>query len=94
MPRFYSSPLLTTQAQTAAAARSLLVRAVGLPYAVDLTAVPNPALEPYDPIRVRHPGGRLAEVHVVDKLTIPLTAGGAMPVTTRQQQTTLTSEEA
>lgn len=92
VPRFYSSPLLATDAQAQAAARSLLVRAVGLPYAVDLSAVPNPALEPYDPIRINYSATRRAEIHVIDKLTVPLTAAGALTATTREQQLVITAQ--
>lgn len=52
VPRTYSSPLLTTDAQAQLAAATILRRSLGLPYNVDLTAVPNPALEPDDPIAV------------------------------------------
>lgn len=83
VPRFYSSPLITTRAQAADAARSMLQRSLGAPYSVDWGQVPNPALEPGDPIRVRYPGR--SEVHVIDRLTIPLVADQAMTGSTREQ---------
>lgn len=52
VPRTYSSPLLTTDAQARLAASTVLRRSLGLPYNVDLDAVPNPALEPDDPIAI------------------------------------------
>lgn len=52
VPRYYASPLLTSDAQARVAAAAILRRSLGLPYNVDLTAVPNPALEPDDPIAV------------------------------------------
>jgi hypothetical protein len=52
VPRTYASPLLTTDAQARLAAATVLRRSLGLPYNVDFTAVPNPALEPDDPIAV------------------------------------------
>lgn len=52
VPRVFSSPLLTTDAQARLAAATVLRRSLGLPYNVDFTAVPNPALEPDDPIAV------------------------------------------
>jgi len=58
---------------------------LGLPYSVDFTSVPNPALMPYDPVRVRYPGR--SEVHVIERLTIPLTAEQPMPAATREQTT-------
>lgn len=50
--REFASPLLTTTSQCALAAATVLRKSVGLPYNVDLTAVPNPALEPDDVIAV------------------------------------------
>lgn len=90
VPMFYSSPLITTTAQAVKAATSLLKQNLGLPYSVDFTSIPNPALEPFDAVRVVYPtraraGGRVEEIHVLDTLTIPLTAAGAMPGTARQQ---------
>lgn len=83
VPRFYSSPFILTNAQAASAASEMLLRTLGLPYNVDFSTVPNPALEPLDPVRIDYRGG--SEVHVIDKLTVPLTPEGAMQANTRQQ---------
>lgn len=48
--REYASPLLTTASACALAAATVLRRSTGLPYNVDLEAVPNPALEVEDVI--------------------------------------------
>ncbi|MEV0214301.1 DUF5047 domain-containing protein [Micromonospora sp. NPDC050695] len=87
VPYFYNSPLLTTAARARAAASTTLSRLIGLPYSVDLEAVPNPALEPYDPIRVTFP--RRSEMHIIDRMTIPLTVEAAMSASTREQTTVL-----
>lgn len=58
VPRFYSSPFITTDSQAQTAAASLLTQNLGLPYSVDLTSIPNPALEPLDPIAVNVIGTR------------------------------------
>ena len=84
VPAFWSSSQLTTAQQAQAAAGSLLRRAAGLPYEADFTAVPNPALEPLDPVRLRYERSGF-ETHVVSSLTIPLTADQAMSGTTRDQ---------
>jgi hypothetical protein len=84
VPRFYSSPFLTTDAQAASAAEAMLTRSLGLPYSVDFTAVPNPALEPYDPVRVTYLDGR-RETHLIERLTVPLAAEGALTASTREQ---------
>ncbi|MFF5992577.1 DUF5047 domain-containing protein [Prauserella flavalba] len=85
VPRFYSSPFITTQQQARDAAAAMLGRAIGLPYSVDLTAVPNPALEPLDPVRVTYSDRARAEVHVLETLTVPLLAESAMSAATREQ---------
>lgn len=83
VPRFYSSPLLTTQGQARAAAASILRRSLGMPYSVSLGAVTNPALRPHDPIRVTLRDGS-RDLHIVDTMSIPLTAGGgSMQLSTR-----------
>lgn len=89
VPRFYTSPFLATDAQAALAAQALLRKTLGLPYSVDFTAVPNPALEPYDPVSIRPGAGQGRETHVLDKLTIPLTPGTAMTAGTREQTAVL-----
>jgi hypothetical protein len=91
VPMFYSSPFLTTNAQAASAAAALLRRQLGLPYQVDLEAVPNPALEPGDVVRARYPrrsrSRTLAtETHVLDEVTIPLDPTSPVELTTRLQQ--------
>lgn len=82
VPRYYYSSFITTAAQATSAATSILQRAVGLPYSIDLRAVPNPALEPYDPVRITMPDR--TDIHVIDSLTVPLTSADPMTGTTRQ----------
>ena len=82
VPRFYYSSFITTAAQATSAAESLLQQAIGLPYSIDLNAVPNPALEPYDSITITAPDR--TDVHVLDSVTIPLSFGNAMTGSTRK----------
>lgn len=84
VPRFYSSPLITNQAQAINAARSLLRRNMGFPYNVAFTISPNPAVRPWDPIQVMFGDGK-REVHVVETISIPLEAAVAMVGATREQ---------
>ena len=84
VPRFYASPVLTTDAQAAQAARSLLRRYIGMPYNVRFGSVPNPALRPRQAVRIRFDDGT-REVHLVEKLTVPLTDDAAMTGTTKEQ---------
>lgn len=83
VPRFYSSPLITTAAQARQAARSMLQQSLGLPYSVDFSAVPHPGLEPHDPVLVDVGGRR--EIHVVAQVTIPLDTGAPLSAQTREQ---------
>lgn len=83
VPRFYSSPFITTQAQAIGAAVNLLRQSLGAPYDVGVSAVPNPALKPYDVIRVVYNDGT-RELHVVEKVTIPLTVDDPIDISTRQ----------
>jgi hypothetical protein len=83
VPRFYASPFITTQSQAEGAAVNLLRQSLGAPYDVGVSAVPNPALKPYDVIRVVYNDGT-RELHVVEKATIPLTNSAALNIATRQ----------
>lgn len=91
VPRFYSSPFIKTNAQAAKAATSMLEQVLGVPYAVDLSAVPNPAVEPLDAVRVVYPPvlGRspvvAEETHVLEQVTIPLQPAAALTASTRLQ---------
>ncbi|WP_069751562.1 DUF5047 domain-containing protein [Streptomyces sp. EN16] len=78
---FYSSSTLTTVGACRAAAQ-LKLAALRAPNASgSFTAMPNPALEPGDVLRVIHPDG-LGEIHQVQSFTVPLNAGGDFPITT------------
>lgn len=90
VPRFYSSPFITTLAQAESAARAILTQSLGVPYNVQFGTVPNPALEPLDVVRVIYPRrsrslNMRAETHIVDTLTVPLGPAGLMTATTREQ---------
>lgn len=80
-PTVYSSSTLTSTAAARSAAE-LRLRAAKAPNASgDFTAMPNPALEPGDVIRVVHPDG-LKELHQAASFTVPLDTGGDFPITT------------
>lgn len=83
VPRFYSSPLVTTNEGGFLAAASILRRSIGMPYSVDFGAIPNPTLRPRQAVRITQRDGN-REIHLVDTLRIPLT-GGPMTGTTREQ---------
>jgi hypothetical protein len=83
VPRFYSSPFITNADQARSAGETMLRARIGLPYAIDYTAIVNPALEVLDTVRVINP--RDSALHVNESLTIPLTADAPMTGTTRDQ---------
>lgn len=83
VPRFYSSPLVTTNEGGFLAAAAILRRSIGMPYSVDFGTIPNPALRPRQAVRITQRDGN-REIHLVDTLRIPLT-GGPMTGTTREQ---------
>lgn len=84
VPKVVQLPTVTTASQAATAAREMLRRNLGVPYAADFGAVTNPALQPRHPILViRDDGTR--ENHIVQTLTIPLRVGPTMTGTTRER---------
>lgn len=82
VPRFYYSSFITTNAAAFSAGQSILQQAIGLPYNINFQAIVNPALEPFDPIRITAPDR--TDIHVIDSLTIPLTASQSMRGSTRK----------
>lgn len=86
VPRSYSSPFITTTEQAQSAAVKILRGSLGLPFSLELGIVPNPALEPFDPVRaVADPGHPDGEIHVLQAVTIPLTNSNPMRATTKNQ---------
>lgn len=86
-PRFYSSPFIASNAQADSAAAAILTAGLGLGRSLDLSAVPNPAVEPGDPIQVTRTLLGINEVHIPDVITIGLGANQAMTMATRARQT-------
>lgn len=91
VPEFFSSSFLVDDAGAAAAAATLLAKAKGRPYSVDFTAIPNVALEPFDPVSIVFPRRwgldpeHYAETHVLAQLSIPLGPESAMSAATSVQ---------
>lgn len=91
IPQFFYSPLMTSQSAAAAAATTLLARKAGLPYRVTLGSVPNAALEPGDAITVRMGVGQ-EEVHVIERVHVPLDVSTPQRLDTRQRSEFLAVE--
>lgn len=84
VPKFYSSSFLITQSQCANAAAALLTKAIGRPYNINFGFVPNPALEPLDPVSVKYSDSDGGATHVLTSITIPLDHQATMTGTTKQ----------
>jgi len=82
-PFFYTSSLLTTYDQCLLTASARLDRVRGLNATVSVQTVPNPLLDPGDLIAVVPEVGGAPQLHVVDKITIPLTPGSPQSLDTR-----------
>ena len=85
VPRFFTSSFLENDVQAFNAATAILRRQLGLPYAINFRSVANPALEPWDPVSVRAGRGEGRRTHVLQSVTIPLTAKAPMTAATREQ---------
>jgi len=86
VPAFLSIPTVTTAEQAVAVARANLAKYVGAASTLDVSAVPNAALEAGDVVEVIPDAGDPAgsvHRHVVDAFTLPLVAGGDFPMKTR-----------
>lgn len=78
VPRFYASPFITTEAQAEDAAAGILARELGSTQRVSFGTVTNPALEPNDVVQITRVAAGIDEQHVIDAVTIPLSAATAM----------------
>lgn len=86
-PRFFASEFIASDAQAQSAAQSILNANLGIARSVSLDAVPNPALEPGDAITVtRSAMGVADEVHLIDTLSVDLSAAGRMSLTSRARR--------
>lgn len=83
----YASPFITTVTQARTTATAMLRRSIGAPYTVSLSVIPNPAMRPYDAIRVIYDDDT-REIHVVDKFTLPFDVTSAAGISTREQTST------
>jgi hypothetical protein len=83
VPRFYTSPFITTDTQAEKAAAGILARELGATQTINFGVVVDPALEPGDIVRIRRERAGIRESNVIDTLTIPLAFGEAMTGTTR-----------
>ncbi|MGW2514988.1 DUF5047 domain-containing protein [Streptomyces scopuliridis] len=81
VPKFYSSALMSSAGDCQAAADSMLFDATAPNVQTSITAVPNPALEAGDCLRITHDGHK--ELFIAQSVGIPLTAEGQSTLTLR-----------
>ncbi|MFD7776656.1 DUF5047 domain-containing protein [Streptomyces sp. NPDC059753] len=81
VPKHYSSALLITQGDCQAAANYMLADLTAPNIQTSISAIPNPALEAGDCIRVSYAGRK--ELFIAQSFSIPLTADGDFPITLR-----------
>lgn len=90
VPYFWQSNLITSDEGARTAGRAMLRRHSGLAAQVELTSIVNPALEPGDVITVLFPKRegetRRVQRHLIDSVSIPLTADGTQSISTRSNR--------
>jgi hypothetical protein len=88
MAQEYSSPLLRSSAQAAAAGKTMLAKTLGVAKQLSLEAAGNPALDAGDVITVALPqidanSSRPVETHILDTISHPLEPSGTQSLSTR-----------
>lgn len=86
VPRFYRSPFIRTDAQASAAAVGLLTQERGGTEALKFTAIPHPAHEVGDLVRVADAALSIDASYYLESFSIPL-GTDAMSCTTRKKRT-------
>lgn len=86
VPYFLTSSLITTQAQAQEAAEGQLRRVLGTFEQVTVEAIPQPALEPGDVVRITRARSVIDGLNVIARTTCPLGPDGTMQVSCRQQR--------
>ncbi len=85
-PHFESNPAVTSLDQARAIAQTSLALHTGAARSLDLSSVPNAALEACDVVDVisdpTDPAGTVRR-HILDSFTVPFTPGGQFPMSTR-----------
>ncbi len=82
-PRTYYSPFIASTEQAESAAAAVLASNLGVARSVDVSAVPDPRIEPADVALVEYPALGLDGVHIVDAVEIGLTADAPLTMHVR-----------
>lgn len=79
-PIFETTSYITSNEQASVAAVARLARTTGRSRGLQVTGITQPALDPGDVVSIVHSGLHVAENHIADAFTVPLTAKGLMGV--------------
>lgn len=85
-PMRWSNPYVITADQCNTAAQSILAEKIGAPDVLSFEALVDPARRPWDVVQVERERLGVAENHVLDSVSLPLTASGTMSAATRATQ--------
>lgn len=80
-------PLITTQEQAQAAANGVLYNSIGLADQVTIQAVPMPALEPGDIVKIAISDVKSNGTYLINQITMPMSPAGAMTLVCYRQTT-------
>lgn len=93
VPRFWSSPLITTIGQALLAAQTILFKSLGMARAISVEGLPDPTIDAGQVARVVTDLERpLGEVHVIEAFPLRLAVGGD-PFVIRTRTTTYNPPE-
>lgn len=87
VPRFYRSPLITTQAQADSAAAAMLIRERGGSEQVRIATIPHPAHETGDLVHIRADDQGINDNYLLGSFLVPLSADGTFDATTHMRRT-------
>lgn len=71
----YSSAMITSTAMAQSAADALMQAQRGVARSLNMSALPNRALETGDPVLIKRTGLSMNEIHLIDSLTFDLSVG-------------------
>jgi hypothetical protein len=86
VPKFFASEFYASDAQCAAGAAADRARSTGISRGVNFEMVPNPALQVGDAVVLQRAALDLDEIHLIDRLIMPLGSSGVMKCTSRARQ--------
>ena len=87
IPYFYTTSMITTQAQADAVALALMTRVTRAEYGVEVKAVPDPRQQLGDVVRIIRPKSKIDDVFSIVQLSMPLDESTPMTFQTSQRRT-------